>query len=261
MIPSGPDDSPLWSIDLGDARSSINQRQLRRQGLAGWQAATTAGLLAAWELTTRPGVFFDVGANAGVYSLLCRVLWPTIRPIAFEPTPQTVAAGQRWAAANGVDIHFEQLAVSDQDGQAVLHLADRTDASHSLVEGFRDSSATLEVPVSTLDSYVARAQVAPTVTKIDVEQHELAVLRGAGRTLAQHRPVVVMEVLRTTQSRQAHQHLQSLGYESRQLGTRDCIYWPEQVPTEWDTRFPRWLHAVSRCVPRRAAPPQRPAAP
>lgn len=91
-------------------------------------------------------------------------------------------AGQRWATGNGVDIHFAQLAVSDQDGQAVLHLADRTD-------------------------------------------------------------------------------LPGLGYEPRQLSTRDCIYWPEQVPTDWDERFPGWLHAVSRCVPRPAGPPKRPAAP
>lgn len=251
-IPTGVGDAPLGSIRLVDARASVNQRQLRRNGLAGWQSATTAGLLTAWDLVAKPGVFFDVGANAGVYSLLCRVLWPSIRAVAFEPSPSTVRAGVQWAGANGVDVVFEQAAVSETDGRAPLYLSKKSDASNSLVAGFREPSATVDVELVTLDGYVERTGVAPTVVKIDVERHEPAVIRGARETLGAHRPVVVMEVLGAGPSgsaRGAHQLLEGLGYQPHDLGSRDRLYWPGRTPTEWDERFAGWLEAVSRCVP------------
>lgn len=248
-VPTGVEDAPLRLIDLVDPRASVNQRQLRRHGLAGWQSATTAGLLTTWELVSKPGVFFDVGANAGVYSLLCRLLWPSMRTVAFEPSPSTLRAGVRWANANDVEIRFEQVAVSDTDGHAPLYLSEKSDASNSLVAGFRRSSANLDVELVTLDGYVDRNGTSPTVVKIDVEQHEPAVIRGARTTLAEHRPVVVMEVLKTGPARGAHRFLRELGYQAHRLGERDRLYWPGQLPSGWQERFAGWLDAVNRCVP------------
>lgn len=248
-VPTGVDNAPLERIDLVDGRSSVNQRQLRRKGLAGWQSATTAGLLAAWDLTAKPGVFFDVGANAGVYSLLCRLRWPSIEAIAFEPSPETLRAGQRWADANHVDVRFEQLAVSETTGHAPLYVSAKSDASNSLVAGFREPKDTLQVELVTLDCYVEGQGVAPTVVKIDVEQHELSVIRGAPRTLQHHRPVIVMEFLKTAASQEAHTLLRDLGYRPHRLGRRDRIYWPDELPALWHETFRGWLRAVNRCVP------------
>lgn len=251
-VPSGVHDAPLELIDLGDGTSSINQRQLRRHGLAGWQAETTAGLLAAWDLTSEHGVFFDVGANGGVYSLLCRLRWPSMTAIAFEPSPDSVTAGRRWAQANQVEIVFEQVALSDTEGHAPLHLSKKSDASHSLVKGFRESSEALTVELTTVDAYVERTGLAPTVMKIDVERHEPAVLRGAHTTLETHRPVVVMEVLDRASTR-AGKRLQALGYDSHRLSSRDCLYWPGALPSQWQPTYEGWLEAVRRCGPRAVA--------
>jgi FkbM family methyltransferase len=257
LVPTGPHDAPLRRIALGDGRSSINQRQLRRHGLAGWQPGTTAGLLAAWELTPRPGVFLDVGANAGVYSLLCRLLWPWTETVAFEPSPGTVEAGRRWAAANGVAVRFERAALSDHEGEGVLHLSSRSDASHSLVPGFREAVGTLPVDLLTLDGYVERTGREPTVVKIDVEGHEREVLRGARRTLERSRPVVVVELLDLERSREADALLRGLGYVSRRLDRRDHVYWPDAVPARWADTLNGWRRAVDRCVPMRAPPESR----
>lgn len=236
-------------LDLLDGRASANQRRLRHKGLAGWQWETTAALLSAFELTAKPGTFLDVGANAGVYAILCRLLWPQINAIAFEPTPATARAGIRWASANDVDVAFEQLALSDDEGPALLHLSDRSDASNSLVAGFRESSEAVEVETTTLDDYVESRDIVPTVIKVDVEQHELSVVRGAKRTLQRHEPVIVMELLKAPQSRKAHRLLQDLGYEPDTVDTRDCVYWPGTFPTRWDEVFQGWLAAVERCRP------------
>ena len=249
-IPTGPDGAPLRLIDLAGGRDSINQRTLRRDGLAGWQATTTAALLTAWDLAPTRGAFFDVGANAGVYALLCRLLRPDIEVVAFEPSPTTIAAGQRWARANGSAVRFEPVAVSDTDDRGTLYLSRRSDASNSVVAGFREPSGTLEVELITLDTFVERESLAPAVVKIDVEQHEPAVIRGARRTLARHRPVIVMEVLASDASRRADNRLRRLGYESLGLGARDRLYWPGRPPAAWDERFAGWAEAVGRCVPR-----------
>lgn len=248
-VPTGPYDAPLRRIDLVDGRSSINQRQLRRHGLAGWQPGTTAGLLAAWELSEKPGTFFDVGANAGVYSLLCRLLWPSITAIAFEPSRPTVEAGRRWASANDVTVTFEPVAVSEVVGEGLLYLSERSDASHSLVSGFRRSSGTAKIELITLDSYVERTARVPTVVKIDVEQHEEEVLRGARRTLERARPAVVIELLGTEGSQRAHELLSDLDYERHPLDTRDRMYWPDSAPARWPEVLHGWRRAVGRCVP------------
>lgn len=248
-FPTGRGDAALQRIDLVDGRSSANQRLLRRQGLAGWQSETTAGLLAAWELTAKPGVFFDVGSNAGVYSLLCRLLWPSIEAVAFEPSPATLNAGLRWAAANDVTILFEQMALSDTGGSASLYLSSKSDASNSLVEGFRRATGTLTVDIATLDGYVDAEDLVPTVMKVDVEQHELAVIRGAEKTLEQHRPVVIMEQLKTADAQEAQKRLRGLGYRPHRLGSRDRLYWPGRLPAAWDAAFAGWLQAVKRCRP------------
>ena len=248
-IPTGPGDAPLRRLDLAGGRASINQRKLRRHGLAGWQAATTAALLTAWDLTPPTGTFFDVGANAGIYALLCRILRPSMETVAFEPSPTTVAAGQQWARANDVEVRFEAVALSDADARGTLYLSSRSDASNSLVAGFREPSGTLEVERLTMDTFVRREGLAPTVVKIDVEQHEPAVLRGARSTLIEHRPVIVMELLASEASRRAHRRLRRLDYEPFGLGDRDRLYWPGGLPEDWHERFAGWSRAVERCGP------------
>lgn len=247
--PTGPGDAPLARLDLAGGRASINQRQLRRVGLAGWQAATTTALLTAWDLAPGDGAFFDVGANAGVYALLCRLLHPETRAVAFEPFPASVEAGRRWAQANGIDPCFEQVAVSDEEGTGTLHVSSQSDATNSLVAGFRDTAETIEVPLVTLDGYVARTGTAPAVVKIDVEQHEPAVVDGASDVLAEHRPVVVMELLGSPTSREADQRLRRLGYQTLDLAGRDRLYWPGARPPGFAERLDGWQRAVARCVP------------
>jgi FkbM family methyltransferase len=258
-----------FDLVYGDKRTIVH-RHMRTKGLRGWQAPTTAGLLAGWDLT-KPSVFFDVGANAGLYAWLFKLHYPASVAVAFEPFEKVRSAGRRTAEANGLEIIYEPHAVTDHVGEATLFVSAKTDATNSLEAGFREAKEELTVPAVTLDRYVRDTGLIPDLIKIDVEQHEPAVIRGAEHLLSVHRPAVVVELLarRNGDLRQAGKQtlstLQSLGYDGFRLvppGTtdgelgrfRDWIFWPDSVPDGFAERYVAWWHAVDRCGPAESTP-------
>lgn len=145
---------------------------------------------ALFELLVADGdVFVDVGANWGWYSLLI-----ASRPgfkgsiHAFEPFPDTfqdLKGAVRDAALDHV-VTCHDLALADTVGTSTMGFSD----------GFQSGLARLgeangvTIRMATLDSLDLPA---PDVIKIDAEDHEIEVLRGAAATIKRARPFVVVE--------------------------------------------------------------------
>jgi FkbM family methyltransferase len=131
-----------------------------------------------------PFVFLDVGANAGLYSVIAARNSSVQAVHSIEPDPATLPY-LRANLARAVDpgrwtVH--PVALSDHDGSATLstssqHSGVATLRSNALDEMFDD-----EVTVQTRDhAYLDEAIGAPTsrvLVKIDVEGHELSALRA-----------------------------------------------------------------------------------
>lgn len=151
-------------------------------------------------LSSRSGVFIDVGANIGFFSLVAGVLNPRLKVIAFEPNPKMFALLLEHKRVNGLsNLTAEPLALSNSDGTGQLFLSS-SDMSASLQPDFQaDFNPALgSVPVerTTLDSYVRRHGISgPLLLKVDVEGHDKAFLEGAWATIAELRPDIVLEVL------------------------------------------------------------------
>jgi FkbM family methyltransferase len=173
--------------------SSYVARILQRDGLRAFEPDMLPWFLALCE-TARPGAIWDVGANIGIYALLARA-YTEREVVGFEPTPAVRDWGRRVAADNGLAYRFEQFAVGEAAGTAMLYLSDRTDSSNSLAKGFRPSTRDIEVLVESLDRYQELTGATPAIVKIDTETTEHLVLRGARRVLAEHRPWIFCEVL------------------------------------------------------------------
>ena len=148
---------------------------------------------AVFDRVVRPGdTVIDVGANVGYLSLYARDLGASVH--CFEPHPAMAALIRR--SANGTVV-VNELACGDAEGVLPLYLADdgRTAISSLHADAYQIGTATLDVGVITLDSYVQRHDLTPSLVKFDVERHELQALRGARTLLREHRPDVIAEIV------------------------------------------------------------------
>lgn len=139
----------------------------------------------------KPGaVFFDVGANAGYFSVLaCELGASAVH--AFEPNPRVRALLERSARLGSGPIEIVPAACAEREGRATLHVSDSSNTGMSSLSGDGEGVA---VALVTLDDHARRTGAAPDLVKIDVEGHERDVLAGATTLLRTTRPVVVAEV-------------------------------------------------------------------
>jgi FkbM family methyltransferase len=185
----------MSELDIVEPNSTAVQRFLRRDGLARYESPTLATLLTLFDDQADGFAFHDVGANMGLYALVCAAMFAPASVDAFEPTPTTAAVLRRIVRANRLDVNVVEAAVGDRTGTAMLHLSAKSDASNSLVSGFKESHSSVEVPTISLDDHVRRTGHDPNIVKIDVETFEPQVLAGASDMIRRSRPYIVIEVL------------------------------------------------------------------
>lgn len=162
----------------------------------------------AMQRALRSGdAFVDVGANVGHLTLLARALVSARGAVlACEPNPRLMARLRCTLVANGLgDVLLAPVACSDVDGTAELCEFAGHSGWASLVGTGPDGSAPtarFSVACQPGDAVVAALPAAmPLAIKIDVEGHEVAVVRGLAQTLATRRPVVFIEVVDAHQRR------------------------------------------------------------
>ncbi len=176
-------------------------------------------ILSRW---LRPGaVVFDVGANFGYYSLnLASALNGKGHVYAFEPSKGSFSRLQENINLNNLQskITASRLGLSESGGAAFLH-HDPTNSGAATVS-HKDEGETISI--DTLDNF-CRANKIPRVDviKIDVEGHELQVIKGGTKFLSLHRPAMMIEFNSTALEASGQtvealaQAIRGLGYELR----------------------------------------------
>ena len=137
----------------------------------------------------RDGIFLDIGAHIGYYSLY---MLPLVRAIyAFEPDPRARA----WLTSNlspYPNAFVVPVAVGERSGRASYVLSRNPDTSH-LSSNCTSEENVVEVDVVTVDEFVTRHNLRVTAIKIDVEGFDIAVVAGARQTLRSQAPLVLTE--------------------------------------------------------------------
>jgi len=136
-------------------------------------------------------VFWDVGANVGMFTCLAAARLPGGRIHAFEPHPNNADRIEDNLSLNDRSATVHNVALGSDPGTAELsgRSGDVGEGTHSL--GLRGGESTIEVDVQTGDGVVTDGAAAPTVMKIDVEGAELRVLRGLADTIDGGNPSLI----------------------------------------------------------------------
>lgn len=130
-------------------------------------------------------LLIDVGANTGYWAQSLLDVFPGLKMIAFEPDPRAAEAYlERFPKQQD---YLYKCALSDRSGFCRLNMADRTTFStlEDYVENDGEIVGTVDVPVAKLDDFDAKiaGSFDKRVLKIDVQGHELNVIKGARDTL------------------------------------------------------------------------------
>ena len=150
-------------------------------------------------LLQRHDAFFDVGANAGFYSIMAEDIVGEGNLFLFEPLPVL----HRTLELLFRNSHVSRFAVSDSSATTTLRIpflnGARFDTRASVVPDFVEPDQTgydeLEVGTISIDEFVQNTDIRRVrFIKIDVEGHELAVLEGAKHTIARHHPLLLVEI-------------------------------------------------------------------
>jgi len=176
-------------------------------------------------------VVFDIGANAGFYSLLASVLvGPQGKVFAFEPLPQNLGYLKEHLRMNRIkNVSVIDAAVAACPGVAHFAAGLTLSMGHLAADGF------LTVRTVSLDEMVGSGKLPPPdCVKIDVEGGEAEVLLGAKLLLRELHPTIFL----ATHSRGLHstccELLRSLGYSVEPLDRADEVlaYAKHRVPSE-----------------------------
>jgi FkbM family methyltransferase len=142
-----------------------------------------------FSLLKHKGVFLDVGAHIGYYSLY--MLPRVVAAYAFEPDPRVCALLEE-NLRDKRNVTVVPWAVGAKQGRAGFILERHSEVSHLSV-GDEDASNRIVVDLVTLDAFVASRGLTVEAIKIDVEGHDAEVIQGALGLLQEQQPLVLTE--------------------------------------------------------------------
>jgi len=127
-------------------------------------------------------VFYDIGANLGMYTVFASKVISKGQIVAFEPSKAAVRGLQRNLELNDADAIIEQIALSNDSGIETLNVPDIHGSA--TIHSFPGGNLTeQEIQTKVGDKYIqTQALPTPTALKIDVEGHEGKVVRGLEKT-------------------------------------------------------------------------------
>jgi FkbM family methyltransferase len=192
-----------------------------------FEPETVAAFVAATKAA--PECVIDVGAYTGLFTLLAHRA-KAREIIAIEPNRESAARIRQNLTLNKAKATLLNGAASDHAAIGYIEVRDeqRTGLS-SLAKLTTDTSAqpTLIVTVDTLPR-----DYRVTVIKIDVEGHELQVLKGARATIEMHHPTLIVEVKSGNggdRRAEVSEYLSALGYgEGQVLDGRNMAFRPQR---------------------------------
>jgi FkbM family methyltransferase len=132
----------------------------------------------------------DVGGNIGLHTVRFSTIFQKVH--SFEPTDINFECLQK-NTETLLNVKLHKLGLGAEDANLIIQLPCNTDncGNFSIVDfaDYTDQTIQETIEIRTLDSF----DLKPDLIKIDVQGFDYNVLLGAANTIAQHRPVIIIE--------------------------------------------------------------------
>tara|TARA_B100000809_G_C15085546_1_gene511300 strand:+ start:332 stop:1213 length:882 start_codon:yes stop_codon:yes gene_type:complete len=139
-------------------------------------------------------IFFDIGANIGVFTVYAAKIKKNIKVYSFEPEYSNLNLLKQNVLDNDISdqVNIFSVGLSDEVGFSQLHIQDTEPGAAAHSESRQNIKTTDEgypvlwkegIMTSTLDHLCEDLQIYPNCIKIDTDGNELKILKGASYTL------------------------------------------------------------------------------
>lgn len=158
------------------------------------------------ELSLKSRVILDIGANTGVYSIISSKTNPMADVYSFEPYSINLERLRTNIEINHLEnrVKINKIALGDSNSKIKFavpendNICDVSSADTAFTNKFYRkwiNYKEVEVEQVTLDSFLDLNKITQVdLIKIDVENYELPVFRGAKNTLMDHSPILQVEI-------------------------------------------------------------------
>ena len=181
----------LTTLSQADVKMSCDLTQLLQRHLYFWGSYEEQYCDYWIKFARQSQVIFDVGANAGLYSLLAAAANPQASIHAFEPTKEIVEQLLDNIRLNGIrNVNVNAVGVSRRNGSAILRECRGTDGTNEGMNFVVNSETGTEegdvaIPLVSLDDYCREKHISRIdILKMDIEGGEYEALLGAENLLS-----------------------------------------------------------------------------
>ena len=212
------------------------------QDSAGWEVERLAAMHATIKATD---TVFDIGSEQGDMTGLIAQWTPEGHVVAIEPNPWVWPCIKAIFDENNLTppaatyvgfVGSDPTVPTNPDGIRRGFFRGWPECAIGVIDpaaGFAHMAQEQDrVPTTTVDALVAKTGLAPNVITMDTEGSEWHVLRGATRTLAQHRPIVFVSVhpeflrdLYGQTPEDVHHLMDKAGYDAELLAVDHEEHW------------------------------------
>jgi FkbM family methyltransferase len=222
----------IKNILLFVSPSIIKKRMFQHYRTLNWKTLSKlefdAELLIIEFLLHKNSIFFDVGANKGEYVYYAEKLIHPKNIYLFEPEKKL----NYQLSAIFKKSHVINTALSDSKGihqfkiPVINGVADNCLSSLEVENNEENETESIiyEVKTDTLDNFTKSNHIFPDLIKIDVEGHELSVLKGAYNYINTHFPTLIIEI------EQRHHKTMDVGtvFEDFKKRGYNCYYYSKK---------------------------------
>ncbi len=190
---------------------------------------------------TNGSIIIDVGANIGITTSILAKQYPNHTINSYEPIKanfNTIIKVLKHFNVNNVNLmrsaigEYEgevELITPIEDGvkkQGLCHVIDAALVESTLI--------TEQAPLIPLDNLLAELSTNKVAAiKIDVENYEIFVLRGAKELLLQHRPIVFAELWDNERKNECILLMETLGYETKVHVNKELVSYQGKISIDY----------------------------